>query len=36
MRGYLSTCEKYNISSADALKILFSGEFPDFEFDVAE
>ena len=36
IRGYLSTCEKHNISSADALKILFSGEFPDFMLDVAE
>ena len=36
IRGYLSTCEKHNVSSADALKILFSGEFPDFMPDVAE
>ena len=36
IRGYLSTCEKHNISSADALKILFNGDFPDFVFDVAE
>jgi len=36
IRGYLSTCEKHNISSADALKTLFNGEFPDFVFDVAE
>jgi len=36
IRGYLSTCEKHHISSADALKILFNGEFPDFIFDEAE
>ena len=36
IRGYLSTCEKHNISSADALKILFNGEFPHFVFDMAE
>jgi transposase len=36
IRGYLSTCEKHNISSADALKILFNGKFPDFMSDVAE
>ena len=36
IRGYLSTCEKHNISSADALKILFNGKFPDFISFVAE
>ena len=36
IRGYLSTSEKHNISSADALKTLFNGDFPDFMFDVAE
>jgi len=36
IRGYLSTCEKHNISSADALKVLFDGKFPDFMLDVAE
>jgi len=36
IRGYLSTCEKHNISSADALKTLFNGESPYFMFDVAE
>ena len=36
IRGYLSTCEKHNISSADALKILFNGEFPEFMLNVAE
>jgi transposase len=30
IRGYLSTCEKNNISPTDALKILFSGRLPDF------
>jgi len=30
IRGYLSTCEKHHISSADALKILFNSKFPDF------
>ena len=36
IRGYLSTCEKHDVSSADALKLLFNGEFPDFMSDVAE
>jgi transposase len=36
IRGYLSTCEKHNISSTDALKILFNGKFPDFMSFVAE
>ena len=36
IRGYLSTCKKHNISSADALKILFNGEFPSFMTAVAE
>ena len=36
IRGYLSTCEKHNITSATALKILFNGMFPDFMSDVAE
>jgi transposase len=36
IRGYLSTCEKHNISSADALEILFNGNFPDFISFVAE
>ena len=36
IRGYLSTCEKHNISSADALKILFNGKFPDFMSFMAE
>ena len=36
IRGYLSTCEKHHISSADAMKALFNGQFPSFIFDVAE
>jgi transposase len=36
IRGYLSTCEKHNITSADALKMLFNGKFPDFISFVAE
>ena len=36
IRGYLSTSEKHNISSADALEILFNGKFPDFISFVAE
>jgi transposase len=36
IRGYLSTCEKHHISSADALEILFNGKFPDFMSFVAE
>jgi transposase len=36
IRGYLSTCEKHHISSADALKILFNGKFPDFMSFLAE
>jgi transposase len=36
IRGYLSTCEKHNISSADALKIIFDNNTPDFMSDVAE
>jgi transposase len=30
IKSYLSTCEKHDISSADALKILFEGQMPDF------
>jgi len=36
IRGYLSTCEKHLISSANALKILFNGKFPDFMSFLAE
>jgi len=36
IRGYLSTCKKHHISPADALKILFNGDFPDFMPDGAE
>ena len=36
IRGYLSTCEKHNISSADALEILFNGKLPDFMSFLAE
>jgi transposase len=36
IRGYLSTCEKHHVSSADALEILFNGSFPDFMSFVAE
>jgi transposase len=36
IRGYLSTCEKQNISSSDALKVLYNGKFPDFMSNVAE
>ena len=36
IRGYLSTCEKHNISSADALKTLFNGQFPDLINNMAE
>jgi transposase len=36
IRGYLSTCEKHNISPADALKALFNGKLPDFISYVAE
>jgi transposase len=36
LRSYLSTCEKHNISSASALKLLFTGKFPDFMSDMAE
>jgi transposase len=36
IRGYLSTCEKHNITSAEALEILFNGNFPDFISFVAE
>jgi transposase len=36
IRGYLSTCEKHNISSADALKTLFNGQFPNFIANMAE
>jgi transposase len=36
IRSYLSTCEKHKISSADAMKILFSGNFPDFMSKMAE
>jgi transposase len=30
IKSYLSTCEKHDISSADALKILFEGQMPGF------
>jgi transposase len=30
IKSYLSTCEKHNISSADALKMLFEGQMPGF------
>jgi transposase len=36
IRGYVSTCEKHNISSADALKVLYNGKFPDFMSNSAE
>jgi len=36
IRSYLSTCEKHNITSADALEMLFNGKFPDFISFVAE
>ena len=36
IRGYLSTCEKHHISSADAMKTLFNGQFPSFMFNMAE
>jgi transposase len=36
IRSYLSTCEKHNISSASALKLLFNGKFPDFMLKVAD
>ena len=36
IRGYLSTCEKHAIPSADALKTLFNGQFPDFISHMAE
>jgi transposase len=35
IKGYLSTCKKHDISSADALKILFDGELPDFMLENA-
>ena len=36
IRGFLSTCEKHNIPSAEALKMLFNGKFPDFMTNLAE
>ena len=36
IRGYLSTCEKHHISSADALEILFNDKFPNFMSILAE
>jgi transposase len=30
IKSYLSTCEKHDISSADALKMLFEGQMPSF------
>ncbi|MDR2741931.1 MAG: hypothetical protein LBB98_07215, partial [Treponema sp.] len=30
IKSYLSTCEKHDISSADALKMLFEGQMPGF------
>jgi transposase len=30
IKSYLSTCEKQDISSADALKMLFEGQMPSF------
>ncbi|MCP4987904.1 MAG: IS66 family transposase, partial [Colwellia sp.] len=30
IRSYLSTCRKHDVSSSDALDILFRGEYPDF------
>lgn len=30
LRSYLSTCRKHNISSSDALELLFDGKLPDF------
>jgi transposase len=30
LRSYLSTCQKHNISSSDALELLFDGKLPDF------
>lgn len=31
IRSYLSTCRKHNISSSDALELLFDGKLPDFD-----
>jgi transposase len=31
LRSYLSTCRKHNISSSDALELLFDGKLPDFD-----
>ena len=36
IRGYLSTCEKHNITPSTALKVLFNGLFPDFMSGLAE
>jgi transposase len=30
IRGYLSTCQKHGVSAADALRLLFNGQLPDF------
>ncbi|MDR2177050.1 MAG: transposase, partial [Treponema sp.] len=30
IKSYVSTCEKHDISSADALKMLFEGQMPGF------
>ncbi|GHV87384.1 transposase [Spirochaetia bacterium] len=35
IKSYLSTCEKHDISSADALKILFEGQMPGFMLETA-
>ena len=34
VRAYLSTCRKQNVSSSDALKLLFKGEMPQFVKDL--
>ena len=31
LRSYLSTCRKHDISSSDALELLFDGRMPDFD-----
>jgi transposase len=33
IKSYLSTCEKHDISSANALKMLFEGQMPGFMFE---
>jgi len=35
VRGYLSTCRKQNVSSSEALKLLFKGEIPQFAKNVS-